>query len=56
MNNEDKFKSFHNNIMGCVHYNEAIEYIVNRWDKYHKRQLIKTLIDCIDVSDVNEDD
>jgi len=47
LNQEDKFTSFHNNIMGCVHYRDAIDYIVKRWDNGHKKDLLGLLVDSL---------
>jgi len=45
MNNEDKFISFHNNIMGCVHYRDTIAYIIDKWDIHHKKDLLSLLVE-----------
>jgi len=44
---ENKFESFHNNIMGCVHYKEVIDYIVKNWPNGHKKDLLSLLVESM---------
>jgi len=47
MNQNDKFVSFHNNIMNCVHYNDAIIYIVKKWPLERKKALLNDLMESM---------